>query len=56
MVRKFGKVFRNKNGKLVRYMYEDGKKILTLWYRLEQAKDLGRELPVVQDMLEEGVF
>lgn len=38
MARRFGKVFRDKSGALVRYLYEDGKDTVLTLYRVHRAQ------------------
>lgn len=44
LVRKFGKIFRSKSGRLVRYMYEEGKERVLLAVEHEKRRMLSEDV------------
>ncbi len=44
MVRKFGRIFRNRSGRLVRYMYEEGKERVLLAVQHEKRTMLAEDV------------
>jgi len=44
MVRKYGRIFRNRSGRLVRYMYEEGKERVLLAVEHEKRKMIAEDV------------